>query len=670
VIQQFWNFLKNNNPILFYWGLFFVCRALLSNPTTFIKQAQRDWHRIKTVKKIRSGQKKESLKRVHFYVHQYWDSYEAAAGINFDIRNIEDFLHHITALKDLLSEAYSFPVSKALEKKIGFLLEFKNRFPESQFIYVLLAEYYYLQGNSVKSDNLKSRSCWEFDRNSAISFIRSERSIDFFGPIYHFIHLHWQSYPPAAIGNFKLFAVNDISRHVSAVEDLLMSGFSNTSIYPTEKQTKFLRELIEVYPDDRFYLVALAERYRQQKKYTESILLMESSLSIDSRCLISQYILTEAIKEKQNKNRGNTEQTGTKIPENFKPLISNLANKFCDRPFRQVIINPTGDVHTCCSLFLPISIGNIYQQSWDAIWNSDSARKIRQSILDGDYTYCNRLHCPSITQELLVERDLVTDSLLQPIIQAKKTRLDSPVETADIGHDDSCNLACPQCRTDLKFAKGERLHLLDEATSSVILPMMNQVESIIITNTGEPFASKQYLKILKSIDPDKQTLLKHITIVTNGVLFSSKIWSRLSNIHHLKIKIAVSVDAATEVTYSSIRVRGNWKKLMNNMLFISGLRKSGKIDEFEMRFCVQACNFREMKAFVGLCDNLGADIIVFNKLSNPGIFSADEYRSRMVFSPEHFEYKELLKILRDPDFEDRRLFFSDFIEVVDEAKKS
>ena len=64
--------------------------------------------------------------------------------------------------------------------------------------------------------------------------------------------------------------------------------------------------------------------------------------------------------------------------------------KVCKEPFENIEITIDGNVYFCCSHDIEgKSIGNIYSQSFEEIWNSQKAIEMRTQILNNNYSYCN-----------------------------------------------------------------------------------------------------------------------------------------------------------------------------------------------------------------------------------------------------------------------------------------
>src|SRR4029453_16950994 len=109
----------------------------------------------------------------------------------------------------------------------------------------------------------------------------------------------------------------------------------------------------------------------------------------------------------------------------------------------------------------------------------------------------------------------------------------------------------------------------------------------------------------------------------------------------------ISIDAATEGTYTINRRGGHWDVLLENLRFISSLRRDGPLTWLGIGFLVQENNFREMPAFGGLCRRFGVDTIHFNQFVNWETCSPAEYQRRAVHRSGHPAHDEFLSLLAD-----------------------
>ncbi len=473
--------------------------------------------------------------------------------------------------------------------------------------------------------------------------------------VVNFYHRYRDRYDPHPMGGFRIDRISDISRHLSALEDLLQ-----TFARKRADSLSMLEFITSAAPSERTPLVLLAFWLLEANETQTAHDLARKALTIDSRCMNAHWIVREALR--QNPDIANVDKADVEV------FARDFTDRFCPAPFSELITNPTGDVHTCCPLLLPVTIGNVYQHDWQAAWNSPSSAEVRRSIHDGDFKYCSRLQCHFMRSNTLPLKSEVVDPAMRDIIDNRRTIIDTPPSVANLGHDATCNLSCPQCRTELIVAKGPLVQQLKKANEEFVKPMLKNLPHVIITNSGDPFASRHYRDFMKEISQTNTPGLREITLLTNGVLLTPKEWANFSNLHHLKIHIVVSIDAARAETYLSIRRRGDFKRLSDNLTFISGLRLDNSVATFQMRFAVQAENFEQMPAFANWARELDVDTVVFTQLANCGSYSPDEFATRSVCDASHPRHSALLTVFRDPALAWARIDFDNLEALYREAQ--
>lgn len=331
-------------------------------------------------------------------------------------------------------------------------------------------------------------------------------------------------------------------------------------------------------------------------------------------------------------------------------FIGDLSGRFCPVPFDEMMTDSEGYAWTCCPSFLPVPIGKIYDASWDDIWTSKVAQTLRRSILDGSFKYCSRTQCPLILSDALPRRDDITDPVHRRLIDVGED-----VETMPrkfyFCHDATCNLTCPQCRTEMYKLKPERAAQLERLLTTLVDPILTYAGEhpciILLSGNGDPFSSDHYLEILRRLEPDKHPGVT-LHLVTNGLLFR-RYWNELPNIHPLLINgyVGFSLDGASPEAYEQTR-GAKWYKALENLEFLAELRRAGKVGAAGINFAVQECNFRDMSVIVDLAARLGIDAVGFNQLRNEGTFTPEDYRRRAIFQTDHPRYEEFLDELRNP----------------------
>lgn len=369
---------------------------------------------------------------------------------------------------------------------------------------------------------------------------------------------------------------------------------------------------------------ALADDFLARHDLARARTLCDMAAGFNSTDLFPQRILN-AVVEELNGNVGD--------------LATFLSRSFCAFPFNHFETIESGDVYVCDPGWLSKPIGNLLHDDWQAIWQSQAARDIRRSIIDGSFKYCNPRYCNRISLRQLESRADLTPDLIEQYQRQDPT-------FAVFSHDRSCNLSCPACRKELHTVPKSRQSVFKDMTRNALTPIMDVCSEVKITGSGDPFGSIHFRDLISEYCSSHDGPRK-ITLHTNGVLLDERSWNDLHLENNVK-DIIISIDAATEQTYGKIRRGGNFRRLTNNLDFVARLRAESRFDRLYLVFVVQKENYREIPDFVRLAKNANADKALFWQIKNWGTFSIEEFLDHAVSFPDHPEHAELLEVLRDP----------------------
>ena len=192
---------------------------------------------------------------------------------------------------------------------------------------------------------------------------------------------------------------------------------------------------------------------------------------------------------------------GKVVPDRLMKFIGEdngyLKEFVCSVPFEHMALTENGDALLCCGLWLPTAIGNFIKTPMGDVLNSQTAQKIRQSMTDGTYKYCNHLDCGNMVRGELQPVAKLDNPRIRKAIVEKNYNVDR-LDTLTLSIDQTCNLSCPSCRTHRIIEKPalEKIRAVEEALPK-LLP---NVQSIFINPTGELFASKLSRRILDLFD--------------------------------------------------------------------------------------------------------------------------------------------------------------------------
>ncbi|MEP9410709.1 MAG: SPASM domain-containing protein [Candidatus Brocadia sp.] len=341
---------------------------------------------------------------------------------------------------------------------------------------------------------------------------------------------------------------------------------------------------------------------------------------------------------------------------------------FCSRPFKWFEItqvNEPGEVYMCCPSWLDTSIGNLTYQSAEQVWNSERAQEIRRSILDGSFKYCNLSRCPFLqTLTKPVERtEEVTDEDLKIVIEKRLTILPYGPREINCSYDRSCNLSCPTCRTAVIIERKNERQIL-EIQRKIHTEILRDAHLLYITGSGDPFGSPFFRQWLQTIKRKDVPNLRKLHLHTNAQLLTPKMWNTISpDIQQFIKSIEISVDAASSKTYAINRRGGSFERLLENLAFISTLRKNGPLQWVGISMVIQENNFLEMPDFVQLGKRFCFDTVYFSKLVDWGTFPREEFNKRAIHLPAHAQHSQLVNLLKDKVFKEQIVCLGNLIEI-------
>lgn len=312
----------------------------------------------------------------------------------------------------------------------------------------------------------------------------------------------------------------------------------------------------------------------------------------------------------------------------------------CTQPFNFAeIFDHT--MYMCCPQWLPDNLGNPNNISDN--WHSEKADKIRESIVDGSYKYCNENRCPKLNG--LKQGNSFGFISREEFIQNKDEYIGSPIKTVKFNFDQSCNLMCPSCRTSKINYEGEQRARTEELINNIEDQISEGLRSIETSGSGDPFFSRTFRKWLMSFDLSKYPNLKSIHLHTNGTLWNKSNWERMQKIHPYVKTCEISVDASNKDTYENkTRLGGKWDEIIENLHYINTLPHLEKVT---LSFVVQHDNYKEMLEFYQMGNSIFTDprknvVIFYNRVANWGTFSSEQFKHVDISNPDHEDYDDFL----------------------------
>jgi len=286
------------------------------------------------------------------------------------------------------------------------------------------------------------------------------------------------------------------------------------------------------------------------------------------------------------------------------------------------------------------TIGNLYEQNMDEIWHSEAAQAARESILNGSFAFCRKTSCP------FFERNELPD-LSEEEISKRAVPSEVPQDVT-IANDRTCNIACTSCRTCLLHVEKEEREKIDDALERFI-PFANQAATLDMNGQGEFLANPSFLNFLRKLRPVNPDF--KLSFETNGVLFDEAHWAHFSHLSDYHISVTVTVNSIQRETYRYLSGGfDHLERVLNNLHFLSKLRRENKINDLAVTIVIQECNFWEVPEYIRKftnSDEFEVDRIVMKPLYNWFKMAPETYWFKNILNPLHPYHKAYLKILAD-----------------------
>ena len=323
-------------------------------------------------------------------------------------------------------------------------------------------------------------------------------------------------------------------------------------------------------------------------------------------------------------------------------------SKFCKEPFQNVEIHPDGVVYACCPNFSNYyKIGNIFENSFEEVWNSDKIQELRRRILNNDYSLCDVNGCAFCKQQDF-PLDYVQTEDCSVVMQK------SPF-VVKLCYDYECNIACKMCRDNVKKLADEELSKFNSKIDTFFIPLLKETGLLKVNAHGDAFGSRHTRELISKVAKTYPSL--KFDFQTNGLLCNEQVFKSL-NLTSDRIQVMrISIHAATLETYSKIVTGGEnlFPILLKNLEYISKLRERINF-EFYIHFVVSAVNYKEIPAFIKLAEKYGARPYFWELFEVQ--YSYKPTDDDFIHRKNHPLHNDLLKVLNNPIVKEYKKNFS------------
>lgn len=272
--------------------------------------------------------------------------------------------------------------------------------------------------------------------------------------------------------------------------------------------------------------------------------------------------------------------------ENYNKTRPFPADTFCYAPFSSLYFGHEGKVTACCENREHV-LGVYPHQSIRDIWNGKSAHQLRKYISEQNLWHgckgCDfdlrsgnfgGIHARIFDNARLRQKDTAYPSMLEFELE------------------NTCNLECVMCTGIFSSSiRKNREHLppipspYDEHFVAQLAEFIPHV-SLANFFGGEPFLVELYYSIwekMAALNPSMQ-----VWVTTNCTILNKRVKDLLGR---LKFNLTCSIDSLEKNVYESIRVNGNFERVMENLEWFLQYTQSNQTD-FTLNTCPMPQNWK------------------------------------------------------------------------------
>lgn len=329
--------------------------------------------------------------------------------------------------------------------------------------------------------------------------------------------------------------------------------------------------------------------------------------------------------------------------ENIKNILKSdkfsKVNGYCSIAFTNLLINENGEIFGCgCQDWVKKSLGNILdcksKDDFEKLLNNNS--EFKKSIIEQNYRFCNAFKC------FFLQKNTFENKISFPFVKYIDNLY---LKQIYLPIDESCNLECPTCRSKKIIHKNnfqtQKIKSILKKLNDFVLPYNNDL-TIRLNGIGELFASHQIMSWLLDFDFLQFKKIKFFFHSNGTLLYKHENFLKtiVNNISGFEI----SIDAASDEIYSSVRKGGNWENLIKGLEIIKKLQEKNNDINLTTSFVVSEKNYHEMEKFIIFSNQYNSNT-VFYKLQQWNIKN-ENFINMNIFSPKHEKHSDFLNMLK------------------------
>ena len=320
-----------------------------------------------------------------------------------------------------------------------------------------------------------------------------------------------------------------------------------------------------------------------------------------------------------------------------------MKKEVCRAPWNLLRIENDGNCYSCSSAYVKdyYTFGNIFEDDINEIWNGEKALKFRKDKYENVYDFCKRDICNLFASEMcsyyrnvqLNNNDESLEKYITPY----------PVYVS-LSYDFSCSERCVFCRDKVLVLDENESKKWESILYSKLIPFLQNVKIVEMTCAGELLTSKHSQRLLKKILKALPNI--KLKLFSNGIFCTEQKFLELGILENIE-EVCISLHCVNKNTYKKIFRTDNFDKVMDNISYISSLKKEGKIKEFCLQFVIIKENYREIKKFIKFALSCGANPVFNFVVENQDSEFCKNHYNYSINKQNHYLYNDFVQTLQD-----------------------
>jgi radical SAM protein with 4Fe4S-binding SPASM domain len=397
------------------------------------------------------------------------------------------------------------------------------------------------------------------------------------------------------IGTHRMIWLNEIAQSVyqDCYKDnqRIVFRFLTADVYatPDSKNGMFIQEFQSALNNvdiSNFFVILITSDATIKTTYEENLQRLSSD-SVPINIVLTGNLITEKTLRNKKYDYAGVDPLRLNLDDTskHKRFLLTESKTFCMYPWIHIHAYPNGQTYPCCMTDMRYPIGNTREHSLETIWNQDSMREIRQSMLTGSKVQaCNKCY-EQETAGFFSGRKSANKHHGHHIDRVDETQADGTLNKFemtywDIRFSNLCNLKCRSCghifssqwyQDQAKLAGPEwkaRNTVLNYAGRTEtdmweqLKPHLDYVEQIYFAG-GEPLLMEEHYQILDELVKQKRFDVRLIynTNFTHTDLKGQSVfeyWQKFDS-----VAVGASLDAAG-ARGEYIRKGTDWNTVVEN----------------------------------------------------------------------------------------------------------